>query len=272
MNNLLLAESRRFWSRRMTRFFPISLAALFVVGVGLALAIVLANDTDVDFVTDIADGPGATAILGPIGSLLPVMAFVIGASFIGADIKTGMLEQILTWEPRRVRLLAGRTVVVIGSVAVIAMALAAFLVALLFALAAVTGTVSGTTGELWGNIGLNVARTGLASGVFCAFGLGVTLLVNNSIGSIVGFVIYWFIVENVVLSAFLPRVAVYMPVTNASAFAQGTPVERVSGSLFGGEFDVVEDHSYLAAGAILVAWAALSLALAAVAFQRRDID
>lgn len=34
--NLILAEASRLWARRMTRFFPLGLAVLFVVGVAIA--------------------------------------------------------------------------------------------------------------------------------------------------------------------------------------------------------------------------------------------
>jgi ABC-2 type transport system permease protein len=256
----------------MTRFFPAGLAALMVVGMAIAYYVLNNNDTAVDFVNDIAGGVEARDILGLVATLLPVMAFVIGASYIGADAKTGMLEQILTWEPRRLRFLGARTVISIVSVGLLAMALAVFLVALLYGLAAAVGTTGGTTGELWGNVALSVLRTGLAAGLFCAFGLGVTLLVNNSVGSIVGFVIYWFIIESFLVSVFLPKVAVYLPVTNASAFAQGAAVQQLQGSVFNGsEPNFTDHHSYLVAGAILAGWTILALAGSAVAFKQRDI-
>lgn len=272
MIHVLRAETGRLWARRMTRFFPLLLALLIAAGVVIAYFVIRSNHSNPDFVTDIANGPNARGVLGPLTVLLPVMAFVIGASYIGADVKTGMLEQILTWEPRRLRLLVGRCVASLVSVAVLAMLLAAFWVALMYGLTSAVGTTAGTSGELWRNIALVIVRTGVASGVFAMFGLGVTLLLNNSVGSIVGFVIYWFIVENIVLSAFLPRVAVYMPVTNASSFASGAPVERIVGSVFrGGPPDTVVDHNYLVAGAILLGWTVLALILAAIAFRRRDI-
>ena len=219
---LVRAETERLWARRMTRFFPAILAALIVAGVAIAFAVLVNSDTEVDFVSDLAGGVEATSILGPIASLLPVMAFVIGASYIGADVKTGMLEQILTWEPRRLRVLGARLVAASVGAAVLAMALGALLVGLLYVLAAATGTTDGATDELWGNVAVSIVRLGLASGLFCAFGLAITTLINNSVGSIVGFVIYWFIIESFLLSVFLPEVAAYLPVTNASAFASGS--------------------------------------------------
>ncbi|MEZ5409408.1 MAG: hypothetical protein R2761_15375 [Acidimicrobiales bacterium] len=269
---LLRAETHRLWARRITRFFPLGLAGVFVIGVGIAWAVIAANNTDVSFVADMAGDNRASGLLGPVSGVLPVMAFVIGASYIGADAKTGMLEQILTWEPRRLRLLGARTAIGIVSAGLLAMVLAAFFTALMYGLAAVTGTVDGTTGELWLNVVGVVLRTGLAAGLFCAFGLGVTLLLNNSIGAIVGFLIYWFIIENGLVALFLPRVAVWLPVTNAASFGSGSPVQRIAGNAFSaGGPDVVDDHGYLLAGVVLLVWTVLALVAANVAFRRRDI-
>jgi hypothetical protein len=157
-------------------------------------------------------------------------------------------------------------------VAVLAIALAVFLILLLAALAASTGSMDGASAELWGNAALVVLRAGVASGMIAAFGLAVTLLINSSVGSIVGFVIYWFIIENVLLRTFLPRVGAYLPVVNATAFVNGTPVERISGSVFSGDVDMVHDHSSTIAGLVVLVWVAFALATAIAFFQRRDID
>ncbi len=272
MIHLLRAETHRLWVRRMTRYFPLGLAVVFVIGTLIAWAVIANEGTDVSFVDDMAGGSTATSLLGPVSSVLPVMAFVIGASYIGADAKTGMLEQILTWEPRRLRFLAARTGIGIVSAAVLAMVLASFFVGLMYGLAAITGTVDGTTGELWANVVGVVLRTGLAAGLFCAFGLGVTVLVNNSIGAIVGFLVYWFIIENGLVALFLPRVAVWLPVTNAASFGSGSPVQRIAGNAFSSEGPtVVDDHGYLLAGLILAVWTAAAVVAANVAFRRRDI-
>jgi hypothetical protein len=64
---------------------------------------------------------------------------------------------------------------------------------------------------------------------------------------------------------------VYLPITNASAFAQGTPVQRIVGSVFGPEVTTVDDHSYVIAGVILAAWTVLALTTSSVVFKKRDV-
>lgn len=272
MISLLRSETERFLARRMTLAFPAVLMLLILGGTVIAY-FVISNDDDnsPDFVEDIAGGIEATEMLGLIGFLIPVMAFVIGASSIGADLKTGMVEQILTWEPRRLRFFAARCIAGFVGVAIAAMAVAVVFVALMFGLAAATGTTDGTTTEFWIRVTVSILRSGLAAGLFAIFGLGVTLLVNSSVGAIVGFVIYFFIIENFLLGAFLPRVAAYLPITNTSAFAAGVDVERVEGSVFVEDVQVVVSHGYLTAGLILAGWTLLAAVLAAVVFSRRDI-
>ena len=273
MIRLITAEFKRLMFRRMTLFFPAILAAFMAGGILIAYFVINNNDDSPDFVNDIAGGVDAPDILGLVANLLPIMAFVIGASYFGADAKTGMIEQLLTWEPRRLRLLGARVISVFLGVGVIGALLSVFFVALLFGLAAATGTTDGTSAELWGNIGLGILRTGAAVGLFAVFGLGVTVLINNSVGSIVGFIIYWFIIESFLIAAFLPKVAAYLPITNAAAFGSGNNVERVEGSVFSEEGpDFIVSHGYLTAGLILAGWTALSVAVAALAFSRRDID
>ncbi len=275
MIRLLLADTERLVARRMTKFFPGVLALLMVAGVVIAYAVIQADDgTPPDFVNDIAGGVDASSLLGPVATLLPVMAFVIGASFVGADLKSGMLEQLLTWEPRRLRVTASRSIsgfVVVGAVAAL---LAAFFVALMFGLGVALRTADGIPGELWTNVAEGVGRTAIACGLFAMLGVGITLLVNNSVGSIVGFLIYWFILENFLISAFLPKVAVWLPIVNGSAFAAGSDVEYIEGSVFSAnaDFELVRHHGPAAAALVLVAWAVAGLAAGGYRLARADID
>ncbi len=277
MISLFRAELARLLARGLTRWFPLGLAAVFVIGIGIAF-LIITNDSSIDaegidFLDDMAGGVEARDVLGPIGFLLPLMAFVIGASYIGADIKSGMLEQILTWEPRRIRLMIARIAALLVGIGVIAAILSLFFTFLMFALAvSVGGTTGGLTGEFWGNYALILVRTSIAAGVFGIFGFAVTLLIGNSIGAIVGWIIYWLAGELILLPPLLPQIQPYLPVVNSDAFSRGVDVEKIDGSVFSGDFDIVFSHTYLVAGAIVVAYVAVALVASGIAFTRRDID
>ena len=141
MTGLLIAETQRYLSRRITRFFPLALALLMVIGVVIAYFVIRSQDNSIDFVNDLAgfgdavDGPAAgveqpdssTSILGPLGFLLPIMAFTLGASFFGADQKNGVIELLLTWQPKRLRFLGSRSIGGYVVTALIAMVLSRLL-------------------------------------------------------------------------------------------------------------------------------------------------
>lgn len=278
MTALLTAETRRLVSRRMTRFFPLSLAVLMVFGA--MIAIYQSGDNGPDFVEDFVSGfygvPGdnSTLILGPMGLLVPIMAFVIGASFFGADQKAGMIEHLLTWEPRRGRLLLGRLIGGTAAMMIITALLSAFLVLVLYVIAATTGTTDGAF-DVWPTVLGAVLRSGLIGGLFFAIGMGLTVLTNNSIASIVGFLIFVFVIETALLRPLLPKVSRWMPMENADAFVARNGVGQ--GGLFGSATDGSGDlpdfhHGWIAAGALVFAWAVAICFAAAVAFNRRDID
>ncbi len=272
MTRLLMADTKRLLARRMTWFFPLALMVLAVAGVVIAYFVIDNRDgTPPDFVNDMAGGVDGTALLAPAANLLSMMAFVLGASFVGADIKTGMLEQLLTWEPRRLRIVVSRCIAGAATIAVVSALVATFYVAAVFGLAVVLGTADGTTAELWTNVAVAVGRTGVASGLLAVMGIGATFLVWNSIGSIVGFLTYFFVLDAIV-ALFLRWVAVWLPVTNATSFASGEDVSSIEGSAFVDDVQIVSHHGYLLAGVVLALWALLFAGVGAARLIQRDID
>ena len=287
---LLLAEQNRLLSRRITRIFPLVLAVLMIMGfVGAWLVIrAVLEDGDLNFVPDLLGGTDegftrvgpdgetpverGTAIMGPLGFLLPVMAFVIGASYYGADERAGMIEHLLTWEPRRTRFLLARSVAGITSMFGIAAILAIFWMALLWVLSALTGTTEGMTGELWGNLAMTVLRAGVVAGLFFLIGFGFTVLSNSSVGSIVGFLIYVLIVESTFLNLFLPNVVAWLPMANTTSFTNGSEYVAPASVLAGEPYYGSIHHGYIQSGLVIIAWTALFWVLGLVRFHFRDVD
>lgn len=279
MMAVIAAENRRLLSRRITRNFPLGLGLLMIVGIVIAIIATDDNDT-LDFVNDIASGvygiPGdnSTLVLGPMGFLIPIMAFVIGASYFGADQKAGMIEQLLTWEPRRSRLLLGRLAAGMMSIFVIAALLSAFLVVLLYILASVVGTTDGAF-DIWPMVLGAVVRSGIVGAIFFAMGLGATVITNNSVASIVGFLIYAFVIETALLQPLLPKVANWLPLLNADAFVSRNGVGQ--GGFFG-EINIENDilpefhHGWLTAGVLVAVWAFAIFGVGLALFNQRDVD
>ena len=275
---LLLADLDRFFSRRITKRFPMAVGLLVLIGCVIAWLVVSNNDASINFVEDLAnevgdDGEGSS-ILAFIIPIVPLMGLVIGASFYGADQKTGMIEQLLTWEPRRLRVISIRALAgAIGTFVVTAL-LGAFTIAILYLLATVAGTTDGIDGDLWGSMLGVLLRTAIVGGLFAIIGVAVCALVGSSVGTIVGFVIYWALLEGALsflIDTFLPWLAVWLPFRNGNAFANGTPVQRIDGDVFDGDFDLIDHHDWLAAGGVVLAFGVGIALLAGFLFDRRDV-
>ena len=286
MINVLLAEQNRLLSRRITSIFPLVLAALMVLGCLLAWLVLTSESESFDFVELLGETEGESVIFGrdgeipvdrgmpllwPLGFLVPIMAFVIAASYYGADERAGMIEHLLTWEPRRTRLLLARSVAGVLSMFGITIVLSGFFVLVIWLLSAVTGTTEGVTGELWGDIALSIVRNGVVAALFFLLGLGVTVLTNSSIGSIVGFLIYVFVIETTLFGTLLPNVRAWFPKANATSFIEGSDFVAPSG-IFEDEFFESIHHGYIQSGLIIVAWVAVFWVLGLVRFHFRDVD
>lgn len=274
---LIRAETTRLLSRRITLFFPLSLAALMIIGIIVSILVVRNEDNGgVNFVDDIMGGgatdlnPG-TDVLGPMGFLIPIMAFVIGASYYGADEKAGMIEHLLTWEPRRARFMIARMVGGAGAITVLSALLSGFLVVLLYVLCVATDGDTSGIGDHIGTIGGALLRSGISGAVFFLFGFGITVLVNNSIASIVGFLIWVFLVEVALIGALLPKIAAWLPVGNSDSFVSGRDYQVFPGPFDDG-FEPTIHHSWSTSGLLILAWSGVFAVLAFFAFTRRDVD
>ena len=204
-----------------------------------------------------------------MGFLVPIMAFVIGASFFGADQKTGMIEHLLTWEPRRSRFLSGRLIGGAITTFVITTLLSGFLVVVIYVLSSATGGAEGAFG-IWPTVLGAVVRSGAVGAIFFMFGFGATVITNNSVASIVGFLIYVFVIETALVQPFLPDLAVWLPMNNADAFVSRSGVGE--GTFFGGGFGADLHHGWVSAGLLAAAWGAATFLISMAVFNRRDID
>ncbi|NUO61125.1 MAG: ABC transporter permease subunit [Hamadaea sp.] len=105
--------------------------------------------------------------------IVAFVALVIGASSIGAEWSSGSMMNLLTWQPRRVRVLATKLGVLIGVLTGWSLVLGALWTAAMWVTAVFRGTTAGMTSGTWQSFAL----TGLR-------GLGVV-----AAGAIFGFVL-----------------------------------------------------------------------------------
>lgn len=113
-----------------------------------------------------------------------VLAFVIAASFVGADWGSGSTTTLLTWEPRRGRVLAAKAIASAVLLAVAVPIVLALLDIVFLPVAALRGTLEGTDWSLWWTLVGVWARGSLLAVFAAAIATGLATITRNTAGAI----------------------------------------------------------------------------------------
>lgn len=248
MSRLLTSEFRRFRSRRLVKGL-VALELLAIVATGVI--VVLTQEYDLVGLPDVL--MGASLVLVSV-------AWILGASSIGADWHAGHVTTILTWEPRRGRVMLAKIAATLTSVFVLSLVIQALLGAALAVAAAGAGSTAGADAA-WlaesAGVGLRVA---LLSTIFAGFGFGLASAGRNTAVALgVGFG-YLVIVENLV-RGLRPQWTPWLLTDNAGLFIVDSPID----------FPLLA-RSTVGAGLYLAAVGAVLLLLASGLFRTRDVN
>lgn len=247
MTGLMVAEIRRFWSRRLLWVLVILQFLLIAYGAGQAF---WRSRFDLTSLTDVLLGTSL---------ILTLVGWVLGASSIGAEWHAGMVGTLLTWEPRRTRVLATKVVVSLVSVFALSVAMEALLAGALTAVAATRGSTAGADGAWLAEV-LGVGLRSAALGTFGAIaGFAFAAVGRNTAGALGAGFAYFVVAENLIRAVW-PRWSDWLVSENASSF------------LLAGQEDIGDlTRSGLEAGLYLAAVAAALLLVAGVVFRTRDV-
>jgi ABC-2 type transport system permease protein len=199
-------------------------------------------------------------VLRTVAALLIIAGFLVGASSVGADWQTGVMATVLTWESRRLRVVAARLLAL-----VLAVFGAAFVWQVLVGSSLVPYSLlrdtSDSTGWEWlrTTSGLG-ARIALVAAGTAAVGFALALAGRATAVALGAGFAYLFVFENVIGSQFKP-IRPWLMLWNAVVFVKG----RFAA---GGD---VPGRSVAAAAAVLAVYLAVVTAAAALVFQRRDV-
>lgn len=207
--------------------------------------------------------PGMATLMGLV---FAVAAFVLGAAWIGAEWNTGSLPVLLTWEPRRVKLLATKLLVLVGAIATVAAALQAAWVATSLVLAGPRGS-SAPDPVIWSEVLGLQSRLVVVAVVTAVAGFAIANLTRSTAGAIgVGFG-YALAVEGA-LRWLSPSMQTWLLSNNVLAFVQAhTYVVTWSDA----EQLMVLRISHLQAAALMTSTVCLLLLVGAALFRRRDL-
>jgi ABC-type transport system involved in multi-copper enzyme maturation permease subunit len=248
MSRLLASEFRRFRSRRLVKAL-VALELLAIVATGVI--VLLTQEYDLVGLPDVLMGTSL---------VLVSVAWVLGASAIGADWHAGHVTTILTWEPRRGRVMLAKIVASLTSVFVVSLTIQALLGAALAVAAAGAGSTAGADAAWLAESAGVALRVALLSTIFAGFGFGLASAGRNTAVALgVGFG-YLVIVENLV-RGLRPQWTPWLLTDNAGLFIVDSPIDF---ALLG--------RSTVGAGLYLAAVGALLMLAASGLFRTRDVS
>jgi hypothetical protein len=215
-------------------------------------------------------------VLG-ISTFVILLAAWLGASLAGADWTNNTMTTLLTWEPRRIRVLATRALVVTIVVGAVLLFLQAVFVGAFALVAQVFGTTALSPPGLWSDVAWTVGRVctmGIAIGLVA---FAVAMLGKSTVASL-GTLFGYLVLFEGVIAGFRPQIQSYLLVRAAGVIVSQTPIidyGRTSVSLgdagsYYPEPLVLLDVSraWIVVGAYVVGL----LVLAAAVFHRRDVS
>jgi ABC-2 type transport system permease protein len=196
-----------------------------------------------------------------LGSSPPflIIAFLFGASFIGAEWHYGTITTTLTWDPRRIRVLAVKALVAAAFAVVVFVFLQVFLAAVLYPAAAVHGVTTGVDAAWIREATGIVLRGALLAAICSTIGLAIASVGRNTTAAL-GVMFVYFVAFEQIVRALRPGWVEWLFVENAGLLLSG---ESTS-------FPPL-DRSVIGAGALLTIYGLALLAFGLVWFRRRDV-
>jgi ABC-2 type transport system permease protein len=212
---------------------------------------------------------GLLGLVPGISTFLLIIAVVLGGSFVGAEYRFGTVENLLLWEPRRLKVYATKCLAGMVSAGAVMAVLTAWLTLLLVGLAQFRGSFAGIDGTFWVDWVATVGRAALMAALFFVLAMAIATLAKNTTAAVVA-LLGWFVVSNILIELLARWFRHYELFSNASSFIGQGEVSKYVGS--GSTETLAYSHGYWVAGAIVAVWAVVPALLAAGVFQRRDIS
>ena len=255
MTALLAAELRRMWSRHLVRIVA-GLALLGIAITGVIVAVRSSPEVGADprfpltMLPDILKGTSIPLIIA---------GWLLGASFIGADWRVGTITTLLTWEPRRTRVIVAKVLACAAFVFALAIALQAVLGGVLGLDAAFRGTTEGVDAT-WVRETSGVAiRAATLASVASVIGFAVASIGRNTAAALGAGFAYLAVIENLV-RGLRPGWQRWLFTDNAAVF------------ITGGDVSFTFKRTMLQALVLLAAYAAALFAVGVVLFRARDVN
>jgi hypothetical protein len=216
------------------------------------------------------DGMGGALSISAAAS---VLAFLIGATFVGAEWSSRSMVALLFWETRRPRVMGAKIAVVAGASLVLGVLAQLGWLAMASIWQSVAGDGIALPDGFWPDLLATQGRGVLLTAFAGLLGFGLTNLVRNTGAALgVGFV-YFAVVESA-LGAFQPTWQPWLLTTNAAALVMHDGLEL---QIYTDEFDAQGNTKVieylvtnLQGGIVMAIVTAVVVGVGVVLFSRRD--
>jgi ABC-2 type transport system permease protein len=188
---------------------------------------------------------------------LVLLAWVLAASYIGADWHSGTVATTLTWEPRRIRLQAGKAAACLALTVLGYLILQTLLGLALYPAAAARGITEGANGAWVAETARVLLRGASLAAIGAALGFSIASVARNTAAG-VGLGFAYVVIAESLLSGLLPRITKWLVVPNAVI-------------LVGGPQGEIPGRTILESGLLLGAYALGALVAATALFRVRDV-
>lgn len=214
------------------------------------------------------------AIAAGVAAGTAMLAFLVGATYVGAEWSSRSMVALLFWEPRRLTVVGVKTVVAGLAGAVLALVGQAAWLGQAWLLAAWRGNSDGLPPDFWGEVAAQVGRAGLLGLLAALLGFALANLIRNT-GAALGVGFAYFALAESALRGIFPRFSPYLVTDSAlalvlpggfSSFVPGDTMDE-----FGNVEYIERVVSNLRGGVTLVTYTAVLLLIGTWLFRRRDL-
>jgi ABC-2 type transport system permease protein len=214
-----------------------------------------------------------------VSFLVVAGALALGASFVGAEWHAGTITTLLTWEPRRLRVLAAKTVAIAAVAFAVAIVLQVALSLVLTLVAVVRGSTAGTGGAWLRSVvgsGLRIAATASIASVL---GLAVAMIGRNVSAAVGGIFVYVAVIEGI-LRGIRTKLGLWLLGDNVGVFITGRPrvfYDQATATANFGEgqsitFSRPQVRTVGQAAMVIGLYAAALMLVATWSFRARDVN
>jgi hypothetical protein len=257
MIDLLAADVQRITARPLAR----ALVGMFIMLIAVVGVIVFVRSAKHPFNPPVGFRNG----LGGAATPLALAGFILGASLFGADYTTRALTTLLTWEPRRSRVLAAQAAASAAVTAGASLALLALLTIGLLPAALVHGTGTSPTASWYIWAAALAFRCALLAAAAAVIGTSFAALGRSTAAALAGAGVYVLVVEQAA-SNVAPSIGRWLVIPDAISWIAVTPNPTMAGP--GGR---TNGHTVITAGLLLLACVVVLHAVATTFLKHRDI-